>query len=84
MEVNYFLEKFAVLQERALPSLVGNNECLLRQAEYQLKLNRHVVNQQNASSSPLAEKTLPSGQTLYSNLENLFYIEHEVQHLFIV
>lgn len=39
-----------------------------------------------ASTTPStpAEKTLPSGQTLYNNLENLFYIEHEVQHLFTV
>ena len=70
--------------ERGLPSLVGNNERLLRQAEYQLRLNRHAVDQENASSSSSAEKALPSGQTLYNNLENLFYIEHEVKHLFTV
>lgn len=34
VEVNSFLEKFAVLQEKGLSSLVGSNECLLRQAEY--------------------------------------------------
>ena len=85
VEVDSFMERFAVLQERGLPSLVGNNECLLEQAEYQLKLNRHAANQQNASSSSTpAEKTLPSAQSLYSNLENMFYIEHEVQHLFTV
>ena len=82
VEVNSFVEKFAVLQERGLPSLVGSNQRLLRQAEYQIRLNKYDANQQNAaSSSTPAENTLPSGQSLYNNLENLFYIEHEVQHL---
>jgi len=84
VEVNSFVERFAVLHERGLPSLLGNNECLLRQVEYTHRLNKHVVDQINASSSTSAEKTLPSSQTLYNNLENLFYIEHEVKHLFSV
>jgi len=84
VEINSFMEIFAVLHERGLPSLVVNNERLLRQVEYQLRLNKYAIDQLNASSSTPAEKTLPSGQTLYSNLENLFYIEHEVQHLFTV
>jgi len=27
---------------------------------------------------------LPSGQTLYNHLENIFYIEHEMKYLFTV
>jgi len=84
VEVDSFMKKYTVLQERGLPSLVGNNECLLRQDEYQIRLNKYAADQQNASSSSTpAEKTLPSGQSLYNDLENMFYIEHEVQHLFI-
>ena len=83
MEVDYFVNKSSYLQEKGLPSLVGNNERLLRQAEYQIRLNKYAADQQNASSSSTpAEKTPPSGQSLYNNLENPFYIEHEVQHLF--
>lgn len=84
VEIDSFIERFAVLHERGLPSLVGNNERLLRQAEYQHRLNKHATDQLNASSSTLAEKALPSGQTLYHNLEKFFYIEHEVKHLFTV
>jgi len=29
-------------------------------------------------------KALPTGKVLYDGLENLFYIEHEVEHLFTV
>ena len=28
------------------------------------------------------QKELPRGRVLYDNLENIFYIEHEVKHLF--
>lgn len=72
------------MHERGLPSLLGNNQRLLRQAEYTHRLNKHVVDQVNASSSTSAEKALPSSQSLYNNLENIFYIEHEVKHLFTV
>lgn len=80
-----FLEKITVLQEKGFASLVGNNEHLLRQDGYQIILNKYATDKQSASSSSTpAEKTLPFGQSLYKNLENLFYIEHEVQHLFRV
>ena len=84
VEVNSFVEIFAVLHERGLPSLVGSNECLLRQFEYTQKLNKHAADQVDSSSRTPREKALPSDQTLYNNLENLFYIEHEVKHLFTV
>lgn len=43
VEVNSFVEKIAVLQERGLLSLLGSNEPLLRHSEYQLRLNRHAT-----------------------------------------
>jgi len=33
VEIDSFIERFAVLHERGLPSLLGSNECLLRQVE---------------------------------------------------
>jgi len=48
VEIDSFMERFAILHGRGLPSLVGNNECLLRQDEYQLRLNKHATNQLNA------------------------------------
>ena len=54
----------------------------MKQKDYAHKLNTFAVNQANASSSTSTEKALPSGQSLYDSLENLFYIEHEVKHLF--
>jgi len=50
--------------------------------KYVTRVNNYVKNQLTTSSSSPAEARPPSGQTLYDKLENLFYIEHEVNHLF--
>jgi len=54
----------------------------MKNKDYVRKLN--ATNQANASSSTSGEKALPSGQSLYDSLENLFYIEHEVKHMFTI
>lgn len=82
VEVNFFTEKFTVLHQNGLPSLLGSNNHLLKHKDYEYKLNKHAADQVNVSSSTSVEKALPSGQTLYNNLENLFYVEHEVKHMF--
>jgi len=53
-------------------------------ADYVYRLNSDVDNQVMASSSSVGEKALPSGHSLYDNLENMFFIEHEVRHIFTV
>lgn len=84
VEINAFTDRFTVLQEKGFPSLLTNNHRLMKHADYAHRLNSYVADQINTSSSTSAEKALPSGQILYDNLENLFYIEHEVKHLFTV
>ena len=44
----------------------------------------YVTNQITASSSSSEDTGPPSGQSLYDKLENLFFIEHEINHLFEV
>jgi len=83
-EVNAFRQKFAVLQSKGLPSLFTSNGRLLKQGQYAQRLNTYVTNHITASSSSLEETVPPSGQILYDKLENLFYIEHEITHLFEV
>ena len=48
------------------------------------RINNYVENQITASSSSTEEAGPPSGQSLYDKLENLFFIEHEINHLFEV
>lgn len=72
------------MQEKGFPSLLTNNYRLMTHADYVHKLNTYVADQITSSASTSEVKALPSGQSLYDNLENLFYIENEVKHLFTI
>ena len=50
--------------------------------DYVEKLNKYVDNQAGSSTSVSRLKALPIGRVLYNNLENLFYVEHEIKNLF--
>lgn len=65
-------------------NLLTNHYRLMTHADYVHRLNTYVDNQVTASSSSARDKALPSGQSLYDNLENLFFIEHEVRYIFTV
>jgi len=54
----------------------------MKHTDYVHKLNTYAVDQVNSSTSASGVKALPTGKILYDNLESLFYIEHEVKHLF--
>ena len=74
----------AILQDKGLPSLVTGTGQLLSYNQYMTRINNYVENQITASSSSTEEAGPPSGQSLYDKLENLFFIEHEINHLFEV
>lgn len=74
VEINYFMERFAVLQNKGIPSLLGNNDRLMKHADYVHKLNTYAIDQVNSSTSASGVKALPTGQSLYDNLENLFIL----------
>ena len=84
MNINAFIQKFRVLEEKDLPSLLTDEYRLMSHVAYVNILNTYMDSQATASSSSAREKTLQSGQSLYDNLENLFFIEHEVRHIFTV
>lgn len=52
--------------------------------DYVEKWNKYVGNQAGPSTSASIEKGFPTGRFLYDNLENLFYVEHEIKHLFLI
>jgi len=82
MEINAFTQKFTALEEKGLPSLLTDDHRLMTHVAYVHRLNTYMDSQATTSSSFVGEKALGSGQSLYDNLENLFFIEHEVRHLF--
>ena len=84
VEVNEFITKITTLHSRGLPSLVTSAGRLLSHMYYAKRVNNYASNQITTSSSTSEEIGPPSGQSLYDKLENLFYIEHEIRHLFEV
>lgn len=83
-EINAFRLKFAALQNRGLPSLLTSSGKLLTHDQYASRVDNYVSNQITASSSSPEQAGPPSGQILYDKLESLFFIEHEINHLFEV
>lgn len=81
-EVNNFGTKIAALYGRGLQSLINNAGRLLPHDQYAKKVNNYITDQLNASSSATEETGPPTGQQLYDKVENLFFIEHEINHLF--
>jgi len=47
VEINSFMERFIVLQDKGLPSLLGNNDQLMKHTDYVHKLNTYAVVQVN-------------------------------------
>jgi len=84
IEINDFRMRFAALQSRGLPNLVNSSGNLLSHEQYANRVNNFGSNHITASSSTSEETGPPSGQHLYDKLENLFYIQHEINCLFDV
>jgi len=55
------------------------NEKLMTQLDYGDRLRK--LAKEQASSSSI--KALPTGKVLYDTFENLFFLKHEVKHLFL-
>lgn len=81
VEINSFMENFTVLHNKGLPSPLINDK-LIKHINYVDKLNKYARDQASSSTIASGIKAFPTGQVLYDSLENLFYIEHEVKHLF--
>jgi len=73
------MAKFGILREKGLPSPMVIHDKLMAQQDYINRLNKLT----KVQASTLGVKALPTGKVLYDNLENLFFLEHEVKHLFV-
>jgi hypothetical protein len=77
--IDRFMAKFQILREKGLPSPMVINDKLMTQLDYGDRLRK--LAKEQASSSGI--KALPTGKVLYDTFENLFFLEHEVKHLFL-
>jgi len=83
-EVNVFIAKITALHNKGLPSLITSAGRLLSHENYAMRVNDYATNQITASTSNPEGAGPPSGQDLYDELEDMFFIEHEIKHLFEV
>jgi len=83
-DIDDFMEKFGILQSKGIPSHLVINDKLMRHEDYIDKLDKYANNQASSSASASRPKAQPTGRVLYDSLENLFYVEHELKHLFLV
>jgi len=79
-DIDEFMIKYKIMREKGLPNLLVINDKLMKHEDYIDILHQQAKNQ--ASSSTV--KALSTGKVLYDGLENLFYFEHEVKHLFTI
>ena len=83
-EVKRFMDKFLVLQNRGLPSLLNSAGRLLIHEQYAKRVNAFATNEINEKPSSSEETGPATGQTIYNKVENLFFIMNEINHLFDV
>jgi len=70
--------KYGILREKDLPNPLVINEKLMTHEDYIERLNK----QARSHGGPSRVKALLTGKVLYDGFKNLFYIQHEVKHLF--
>ena len=83
-EINKFMDRFQVFQNRGLPSLLSSVGRLLTHENYAKRVNAFAASQIAGQPSTSAESGPASAQTLYNRVENLFFIMNEINHLFDV
>lgn len=77
--INIFMVKFEILRQKSLPNSLVINDKLMTQEDYNRKIREVARYQVNTSSM----KGIPTDMILYLTFQNLFYLQHEVKHLFV-
>ena len=79
LAIDRFMVKFDALRHKGLPNPLVINDRLMPQEDYNRKIREVERDQANNSSM----KGMSTGKVLYQTFENLFYLQHEVKHLFV-
>ena len=77
--VNRFMKFVYVLRQKGLPNPLVINEKLMRHEDDDK--NMREVAKETSKISPM--KGILTGKVLLQTLENFFYLQHEVNHLFL-
>lgn len=80
ISITKFKTKYDLLLEVGLPDIHTLNEKLMPQKDYDQKIRAYAKEQAN---KPLPQGS-PSGKVILQYFENLFLLENEINHMFIV
>lgn len=76
--IDKFMVKLDVLRQKGLPNPLVINNKLMPHEDYNRRIREVARDQVNTSS----RKGMPTSKVLYQTFDNLFYLQHEVKHLF--
>ena len=77
--ITRFMMKFDILRQKGLPNPLVIYEKLMKQEDYDKKMGEVAKDQANLPSS----QGIPTRKVLCKSFQNIFYLQHEVKHLFI-
>ena len=80
LSITKSLAKYTILTQAGLPDIHALNEKLMVQKDYEKRIRAHAKEQ---VKKPLPRGS-PSGKVVLQYFENLFFLQNEIKHIFIV
>ena len=80
LAITRFMVKYTNLRQKGLPDIHVFNEKIMPQKDYDKKIREFSKEQVN---KPPAQGT-PTGKFLLRYFEDLFFLQHEIKHLFVI
>lgn len=78
--ITKFMVKFTNLTQKGLPDIMVVNDKLMPQNYYDKKIREYAKEQVN---KPIGQG-IPTGKVLLKFFEDLFYLQYEIKHLFVI
>ena len=79
--ITRFMVKFENLRQRSLPNILVINEKLMPQEDYNKKIKEYAKEQVEKVGGG---QGIPTRKVLLRSFEDLFYLQHEIRHLFVI
>ena len=79
ISITKFFTKYTMLRQASIPDIHVFNENLMNQKDYDKKIRDYAKEQVN---KPLPQGS-PTGKVILQYIEDLFFLQNEIKHLFI-
>ena len=78
--ITRFMVKFTSLRQKGPPDIMVINDKLMPQNDYDKKIREFAKEQVNKPTG----QGIPTRKVLLKSFEELFYLQHEIKHLFVI